>query len=138
MAIELYLKWILIEANIQYKTNHKVTSLVNRLPGSVLANLRNIYFQFERTYKPEFKMMEAHVSGVEELNLDWSTFDKFIGNIHDQKFIIGRYGDPKDYGIFLSRSSQRSREMNSYMDSKDFFALGKKLLAYKPDPSDYE
>ena len=83
-------------------------------------------------------MLEAHVHGVDELDLDWSTFDMFITNLIKQKFIIGRYADPSEYSLFKSLSSQRSREMNSYMDSDAFFVLGDKMLAYKPNLSDYE
>ena len=138
LAIELYLKWIMIEAGKEYKSDHRLPALAKRVPEPVLDRLRGIYAQYVKTAQPEFKLMEAHVSGVGELSLDWSTFDKFIANTHNQKFIVGRYADPSDYGIFQSRSSNRSREMNSYMDSDDFFLLGERLLAYKPDPKDYE
>ena len=36
------------------------------------------------------------------------------------------------------RNPQMSHEMNSYMESDDFFVLGDKILAYKPNPSAYE
>ena len=137
-SIELYLKWILIEANIEYKTNHKLPQLVRKLPDLVLDELRNIYSDYRNRFHPEFRMLQAHVHGVEELTLDWSTFDKFIENLDRQKFIIGRYADPREYSIFQSSSAQRSQEMNSYMDSDDFFALAGKILSYKPDLGDYE
>jgi hypothetical protein len=138
LAIELYLKWIMIEAGREYKSDHRLPALAKKIPDPVLDRLRGIYAQYMENSQPEFKITEAHVSGVEKLSLDWSTFDKFVENIHNQKFIVGRYADPKEYGIFQSRSSNRSREMNSYMDSDDFFLLGERLLAYKPDPKDYE
>ena len=138
LSIELYLKWILIEAKIKYKKNHKLSQLIGKLPQPVLENLRNIYSDFLVTNQPEFKMLEAHAHGVKELALDWSTFDKFIENINTQKFIIGRYADPKCYSIFETLSGKLSKEMNSYMDSDDFFALGDKILGYRPNLEDYE
>ena len=137
LAIELYLKWILIEAKREYKTNHKLLQIIKKIPAPVLSKLRGIYSDYQEQ-APDFRMMEANVGGVEELDLDWSSFDSFINNIDRQKFIVGRYADPKDYGIFRSISQERSREMNSYMDSIDFFVLGDKLLAYKPSLGDYE
>ena len=138
IAIELYLKWILIEAKVPYRRNHKLPQLVRKLPAPVLERLRSIYSDYRERYASIFKIMEAHAHGAEELNLDWSTLDKFIGNLDKLKFVSGRYADPAEYSIFQSRSSQMSREMNSYMDSDDFFVLGDKLLAHKPNPSDYE
>ena len=138
IAIELYLKWILIEAKVRYRRNHKLTQLVRKLPAAVLDGLRSIYSDYRDRYAPTFVMMEAHAHGAEELTLDWSTFDKFIENLDKLKFVSGRYADPAEYSIFQSRSSQMSREMNSYMDSDAFFVLGDKLLAHKPNPSDYE
>ena len=138
ISIELYLKWILIEAKIKYRTNHELPQLVRKLPTPVLDSLRNIYSDYKEQYAPRFRIMEAHVHGVKELNLDWSTLDEFVENLVNQKFIVGRYADPSEYSIFQSLSVQRSREMNSFMDSEDFFVLAEKILAHKPNPSDYE
>ena len=138
IAIELYVKWILIEAKVPYNRNHKLPQLVRKLPPPVLDRLRFIYSDYWDRCAPIFSIMEAHARGVKELNLDWSTFDRFIDNLHKLKFVIGRYADPVDYSIFQSGSSQMSREMNSYMNSGDFFVIGDKLLAHKPNPSDYE
>ena len=138
IAIELYVKWILIEAKVPYSKNHKLPQLVRKLPIPVLGRLRSIYSAYWDRHAPTFAMMEAHAHGAEELTLDWSTFDKFIENLDKLKFVIGRYADPVHYSIFQSRSSQMSREMNSYMDADDFFVIGDKLLAHKPTPSDYE
>ena len=138
ISVELYFKWILIEAKIPYKTNHKLPQLFRKLPVPVLDRLRNIYSDYWDRYAPQYKMMEAHAHGVEELDLDWSTLDKFIENLDKQKFVIGRYADPAEYSIFQSLSSQMSREMNSYLESDDFFVLGDKMLAYTPNPSAYE
>ena len=137
ISIELYFKWILMEAKIEYRTDHRLTQLIRKLPGPVLSELRSIYSDYRSRHSPTFRIMQAHVHGVEELALDWSTFDKFVENLVDQKFIVGRYADPKEYSIFQSLSTQMSHEMNSYMDSDDFFTLGERLLAYKPNPSDY-
>ena len=137
-SFELYFKWILIESKIQYKPNHNLAQLTRKLPIPILETLRSIYSNYRDRYVPSFRMMEAHIHGVKKLDLDWSTFDKFIANLDKQSFIVGRYADPSEYGIFPSRSAKRSREMNSYMDSDDFFVLGDKLLVYKPNPSDYE
>ena len=138
ISIELYLKWILIEAKTQYRTDHKLPQLVRKLPAPVLGNLRSIYSAYRDTSGPRFRMLEADLHGVKELDLDWSTFDCFIDNLDKLKFIVGRYAEPSGYSIFPSFSAQRSREMNSYMDSDDFFVMGEKILAYKPNPSDYE
>ena len=138
ISIELYLKWILIEAKIQYRANHHLPQLVRKLPIPVLDRFRSIYSNYRDQYAPTFRMLEAHAHGVEELDLDWSTFDIFVENLVKQKFIRGRYADPGEYSIFQSLSLQMSREMNSYMDSDDFFVLGDKMLAYKPDLNDYE
>ena len=59
-------------------------------------------------------------------------------NINDMKFILGRYGTMGHYSIFDTASQQRSHEMNTYMDSQDFFALGTHLLTYIPPLSDYD
>ena len=138
ISVELYFKWMLIEATIPYKTNHKLPQLFRKLPILVLDRLRNIYSDYRDRYAPKFRMLETHAHGVEELDLDWSTLDKFIENLDKQKFVIGRYADPVEYSIFQSLSSQMSHEMNSYMESDDFFVLGDKILAYKPNPSAYE
>lgn len=137
ISIELYLKWILIEANIKYRTDHKLPQLIKSLPSPILDELRIIYSDYRGKSSPKFRMMQAYENGVEELPLDWSTFDRFIENLVKQKFIVGRYADPKEYSIFLSLSTQRSHEMNSYMDSDDFFVLGERILKYKPNPGDY-
>ena len=138
ISIELYFKWILIEAKIQYKKYHELGNLIRKLPAPVLDKLRSIYSDYRDRYTPRFRVLEAYVHGVTELDLDWSTFDKFIKNLDKQKFIGGRYAEPSGYSIFESLSAKRSREMNSYMASDDFFVLGDRMLAYKPDPSDYE
>ena len=138
IAIELYVKWILIEAKVPYSRSHKLPQLVKRLPTPVLYSLRGIYSDYWDQHAPVFSMVEAHALGAEDLSLDWSTFDKFIGNLHKLKFVVGRYADPVEYSIFQSGSSQMSREMNSYMTSNDFFVIADKLLAHKPNPSNYE
>ena len=139
-SIELYLKWILNEANIKYDNNrnHRLKSLTNKLPDVVINNLRKIYSDFYEKDKIELKMMQADVRSVRELQLDWSTFDKFIENIDSHKFIIGRYATLKDYSIFPSSSNKRSTEMNSYIDSNDFFDLANAILSYKPSLADYK
>ena len=127
-SIEMYLKWILVEAKIEYRANHNLRQLIGRLPDPVLDKLRDVYCDYRERDRPRFRIREAHVHGVEELDLDWSTFDVFIENLDSQKFIVGRYAEPREYGIFRSRSRKRSREMNSYIASNDFFALGEKIL----------
>ena len=138
ISIELYLKWILIEANKAYKTDHNLRPLLRSLPTPILERLRGIYTEYLNRDRPSFRMMEAHVHGTKELTLSWSTFDEFIANLDKQKFTIGRYADPSGYSIFQSRSANRSHEMNSYIDSDDFFALGDKILAFRPNPAEYE
>ena len=138
LSIELYLKWILIEAKKTYKQDHRLKSLINKLPEPVLDNLRNRYSEFRIKNQTEFRMMTADVQGKKELKLDWSTFDKFIENIDKLKFIIGRYATPESYSIIPSSSEKLSKEMNSYMDSNDFFDLADKILSYEPDLKDYE
>ena len=44
----------------------------------------------------------------------------------------------QQYSNFDTASQQRSHEMNTYMDSQDFFALGSHLLTYIPPLSDYD
>ena len=134
-SIEMYLKWILVEAHRKYRPNHNLRQLVGRLPDPVLDRLRDIYSDYREQYRPRFRMREAHVHGVEELGLGWSTFNVFIYNLDKQKFIVGRYAEPSEYGTFRSRSRKRSREMNSYIASDDFFALGEKILAYGLNPA---
>ena len=138
-SIELYLKWILVGANIKFRKDpkHKLKPLINKLPAPVHDNLRSIYSDFLKKNQPEFKMQIADVNSVNELKLDWSTFDKFIENLDGQKFIIGRYATPDIYTIFSSSSTELSAEMNSFMDSNSFFDLADKILSYKPDLIDY-
>ena len=138
ISIEMYLKWILVEAGTEYKANHKLRQLIRKLPVPTLDRLRSIYCDYRDRYGPRFIMKEAHAHGLKELELDWETFDRFIENLDKQKFIVGRYAEPSEYGIFQSHSGKRSREMNSYMASDDFFVLGDRILAYKPNPGDYE
>ena len=138
LSIELYLKWILIEAKKTYKQEHRLKSLINKLPEPVLDNLRNRYSEFCIKNQTEFRMMTADVQCVKKLELDWSTFDKFIENIDKLKFIIGRYATPESYSIIPSSSEKLSKEMNSYMDSNDFFDLADNILSYEPDLKDYE
>ena len=138
LSIELYLKWILIDAKIKFGRGHRLKSLVNKLPAPVLDNLRSRYSEFRIKNQKEFRMMTADVKGVKELKLDWSTFDKFIENLDNLKFIIGRYATMETYSIFTSSSEKRSKEMNSYMDSDNFFELAEEILSYKPDLKDYE
>lgn len=83
-------------------------------------------------------MRMAHVHGTEEVVLDWSTFDQFVRNIEDHKFILGRYATLRDYSLSKTASTNRSHEMNTYMDHANFFALASHLLRYKPDLSDYD
>ena len=139
-AIELYLKWILTEANIEFNNsrNHRMKDLLNKLPQNVIDSLRDIYTSFCEVDNRCFRMMQADKSNVVELNLDWSTFDKLIDNIDNQKFIIGRYATPNDYSIIPSSSNRLSKEMNSYMDSNDFFNLADTILSYKPSLNDYD
>ena len=137
-AIELYLKWILIEAEREYKTRHDLNPLVNRLPPPVLDVLRGKYLDFQEKKKPTLRMLTANVTGVSELELDWSTFDRFINNLDNQKFIIGRYAEPERYSIVPSISERLSKEMNSYMDSSGFFDVGDNILSYVPNLNDYE
>ena len=138
-SIELYLKWILVEANIKFRpdSKHKLNPLKNKLPVPVLENLRSIYSDFFKKNQPEFKMLKLDVNSQNELNFDWSTFDKYIENLDGQKFIIGRYATPDIYTIFSSSSTVLSAEMNSFMDSNSFFDLADKILSYKPDLKDY-
>ncbi|MXY21404.1 MAG: hypothetical protein F4Y49_08725 [Dehalococcoidia bacterium] len=139
LAIELYFKWVLTEAKIDYPTHgHDLSRLLRKLPCTVRAHLTDMYSDHIQQHSPHFKMMEAHKDGVEELDLDWSSFDDFIENLDAQKFVIGRYAAPSEYSIFQSRSARMSREMNSYMASNDFFVLADKILAHKPNPRDYE
>ena len=99
-SIELYLKWILVEAKIKFRrdTKHRLKSLINKLPDPVHDNLRSRYSDFYKGKKPELKMWNLGDK------LDWSTFDKFIENIDCLKFIIGRYAHPDEYTIFPTSS----------------------------------
>ena len=81
-------------------------------------------------------MRRAHVHGIDDVSRDWSTFEKFVRNIDNLKFIVGRYGTMDQYSVFKTASQRRSHEMNTYMDSQDFFGLGLHMLNYKPNPSD--
>ena len=138
-SIELYLKWILSEARLKYSTDHKVTKLVNKMKGRrIFGKLEGRYADFMKTRKPTLVMCRAHVHGIEDVSLDWSTFELFVRNIKDMKFILGRYGTMQQYSTFDTASRERSHEMNTYMDSQDFFALGSHLLTYKPPLSDYD
>ena len=138
-SIELYLKWILAEARLEYSTDHKVTKLVNKMKGRrIFSQLEERYATFMNTKNPSLIMRRAHVHGIEEVSLDWSTFEIFVQNINDMKFILGRYGTMGQYSIFDTAAQQRSHEMNTYMDSQDFFALGTHLLTYIPPLSDYD
>ena len=137
LSLELYLKWILIEAKKEFGKTHKLRSLVNKLPPPVLDILRKRYFDFLNKKQPTLKMSIADVSGVGELELDWTTFDIFINNLDDQKFIFGRYAEPESYSIFSSISENLSKEMNSYMDSSGFFDVADDILSYEPNPNDY-
>ena len=138
-AIELYLKWILSEAGLKYRTDHKVTKLVNKMKERrIFGKLEERYAGFMNTKNPSLIIRRAHVHGIEEVPLDWSTFEMFVQNINGMKFILGRYGTMQQYSIFDTASQQRSHEMNTYMDSQDFFTLGSHLLAYIPPPSDYD
>ncbi len=137
LSLELYLKWILIEAKKDFGKTHRLRSLVNKLPPSVLDTLRKRYFEFLNKKQPTLKMSIADVSGVSEVELDWSTFDRFINNLDKQKFIIGRYATPESYSVIPSISGKLSKEMNTYIDSNGFFDLGEHILAYEPNPNDY-
>ena len=137
-AIELYLKWILTEAKIPYRSNHKVGSLGRKLPARVLDNLRTLYKSHLARRGASLKMMIADANSTRELECDWSTFDQFVTNIEHLKFIIGRYATPEEYSIMPSSSERLSREMNIYIDSDDFFVLGLDILSYEPDLADYE
>lgn len=136
-SIELYLKWILTEANREFRKEHDLGRLVNKLPCPVLNVLRRMYLDFQEKKESTLKMMSADESGVSDLELNWSTFDNFIYNLDNQKFIIGRYATPDSYSIFSSISNELSKEMNSYIDSNDFFELGDYILSYEPNPNDY-
>ena len=135
----MYLKWILSEAGLEYSTDHKVTKLVNKMKGRrIFDQLEKRYADFMNAKNPSLVMRRAHVHGIEEVSLDWSTFEMFVRNINDMKFILGRYGTMQQYSNFDTASQQRSHEMNTYMDSQDFFALGSHLLTYIPPLSDYD
>ena len=136
-ALELYLKWILTEAKKTFKENHGLSNLVHRLPAAVADNLRAIYSKYWTGNQHALKLMEADTQGVYQTNDDWSTFDKFIGNIDDNQFILGRYATPDQYSIYRSISHSLSREMNRYMDSQGFFEVGHLLLSYVPELDDY-
>ena len=82
--------------------------------------------------------MVVDVNSTREVDLDWSTFDNFIKNIDNLKFIIGRYAAPEDYSIMRTSSSKLSKEMNMYMDSDGFFEIANAVLSYKPNLEDYE
>ena len=138
ISIELYFKWMLTEAKIEYKPKHGLRKLINKLPETLLEELRGIYLDYQEQEQPSYTIMQAHVHGVDELELDWSTFDKFIENLDDLKFVVGRYAVPRDYSIFQTLSGELSKEMNTYMDSDDFFELGERVLSHKPSLDDYE
>lgn len=137
-AIELYLKWILTEANIHYRSNHKVGSLLRKLPTRVLDNLRTLYKSHLAQRETKLNIMIADVNSTKEVECDWSTFDDFVTNIERLKFIVGRYATPEYYSIMPSSSERLSKEMNIYIDSDNFFELGLSILAYEPDLADYE
>ena len=71
LSIELYLKWILNEAEIDYNNNkdHKLNKLINKLPCIVIGNLRKIYSDFYSKDKVELKMMQVDVKNAKELQL---------------------------------------------------------------------
>ena len=139
-AIELYLKWMLWEAKIQLDKpdrHHGLSELINKIPQVVQEHIRYIYDNYQHEKQPQFRMIEAHVHGVNPVTMNWSTFDQFIKNIDDQKF-MWRYAEPENYSIFETESRKLSKQMNTYMDSDDFFELGEIILRYKPDLADYE
>ena len=81
--------------------------------------------------------MIADINSTNEVRSDWSTFDKFIKNIQDFKFITNRYAAPKDYSIMHTSSEKLSKEMNMYMDSDAFFTVADAILSHKPHLRDY-
>ena len=104
IALELYFKWILTEANISYPESrgrgHKLSGLLARLPTRVHSQLRTIYSEYLRLKCPEFRMLMAHVHGVDEVARDWSTLDQFVKNVDEFHFVTGRYAKPEHYSIF--------------------------------------
>ena len=137
LSIELYLKWILTDAGQEFKANHELKKLINKLPPLVLTKLRERYLDFQDGKDLTLRMSIADVRGVSELKLDWSTFDRFIENLDNQKFIIGRYATPESYSIFPNLSEKLSKEMNSYLDSGGFFDIADEILSYIPARDDY-
>ena len=141
IALELYFKWILTEAGITYpdrgELGHKLSGLLASLPTRVLSQLRTIYSDYLRLKCPEFRMLMAHVHGVDEVARDWSTLDRFVKNVDELHFVTWRYAKPEDYSAFHTLSSTLSKEMNMYLDSDDFFELGNTLLASMPNVNDY-
>ena len=138
MAIELYMKWLLTEAKIDYRHDHGLRKLRNKLPKPVLEAIRGIYSNYQKENQPSYRIMEAHAHGADELALDWSSFDNFVENLDSLKFILGRYAVPSDYSIFATSSEKLSKEMNAFMDSDDFFELGDRVLSHIPNLCDYE
>ena len=132
--IELYLKWILTEANVKYPDSglEAINCLLwlGKLPGPVLGNLRNVYSTHWRERKGQLKLMIADINSTKEVQSDWSTFDKFIRNVEEFKFIIGRYAAPNDYSIMHASSKQLSKEMNMCMDSDGFFGVADAILSH--------
>ena len=131
-SMELYLKWILTRSRTKYKSDHNLSRLIKKLPVTVLDNLRGIYKTFLAEREPKFTVMRASNQAVTELEFDWSTFDNFINNLDHQQFLRGRYAEPNIYSIFEPTSEELSSEMNSYIDSDDFFELADRILGYEP------
>ena len=102
----------------------------------MLGNLRSVYSTHWEREKDNIKLMIADINSTKEVQSDWSTFDKFIKNVEEFKFIIGRYAAPNDYSIMHTSSKQLSKEMNMYMDSDGFFRVADAILSHKPNLGD--
>ena len=136
MAIELYFKWILTEAQIKFPERHELWNLYRRLPVKVQNALTTLYARFFAT-GPKFVIKEAGKNGVVERELDWSTLRHFLQHIDSLKFIVGRYATPNLYSIIPTNISSTLHVMNTYMDSDAFFVIANHITSYLPKPDDY-
>ena len=137
LAIELYVKWLLTENNIEFDKNHRLSSLIPLLPQPIVDRLRSTYSACYAEHQDGFRFMEIDAEGTREVkDLDWSTFDSFVENLEEQRFLIARYATPQDYSIFRSRFGELSVEMNRYIDSMGFFDTASKLMSFVPGYED--
>ena len=134
LAIELYFKWIYILAGEKFAHKHPLLPLFRNLPKRAQEDISKIYDDYRAVSDPTFMIKRVTVHGSEELKLDWTTFEQFLGNVDKLEFTIGRYAAPGEYSIFESKLEPERQNMNTYMVSNDFFELASRIMSYSPNP----